>query len=340
MTTKRRATILVTGATGFIGGRLVAELAARGECVRALGRDETTLAQLAGPNVESFRADLRDQERIADACRGVDMVYHVGALSSPWGKTADFQGINVGGTEAIVEGCRRHGVRRLVYVSSPAVLSNGADQANLSDDTAYPDRFTSEYARTKKEGEDRVNAAHNDMEAVIIRPKAVFGPGDRALLPRLLAAARRGRLPQIGNGTNRVDLTYADNVVHGLLLAGRSSSATGRTYTLTNDESPRLWEVIATVLARLGIPPIRRIVPVPVALTAARLMEAAAQVTGKEPLLTRYSVLILARTQTYDISAARRDLGYSPVVSLEEGMERTIAALADNPTHNPGAAPC
>jgi nucleoside-diphosphate-sugar epimerase len=340
VTTKCRATILVTGATGFIGGHLVAELAARGVRVRALGRDETTLAHLAGPNVESFRADLRDRERIADACRSVDTVYHVGALSSPWGKTADFEAINVGGTETVLEGCRRHGVRRLVYVSSPAVLSNGTHQTNLTDDTPYPAHFTSVYARTKKEGEDRVNAARNDLETVIVRPKAVFGPGDRALLPRLLAAARQGRLPQIGDGTNRVDLTYADNVVHGLLLAGESAVAVGRTYTITNGESPLLWEVITAVLSRLGISPIRRIVPVPVALAVAGLMETAAHTTGKEPLLTRYSVLILARTQTYDISAARRDLGYSPIVSLEEGIERTIAAFTDHPASASVAASC
>jgi 2-alkyl-3-oxoalkanoate reductase len=323
--------ILVTGATGFIGGHLVEELAARGERVRALGRDETVLARLTCSNVEPFRADLRDRERIPEACRGAELVYHVGALSSPWGRTADFEAINVGGTEAVIEGCRRHGVRRLVYVSSPAVLSNGMDQENLTDDAPYPARFTSVYARTKKEGEDRVNAARNDLETVIIRPKAVFGPGDRALLPRLLAAARQGRLPQIGDGRNRVNLTYVDNVVQGILLAGHSPAAVGRTYTLTNGESPRLWEVITTVLSRLNIPPIRRTVPVPAALTVAGVMEAAARVTGKEPLLTRYSVLILARTQTYDISAARRDLGYSPIVSLAEGIERTSAAFADSP---------
>ncbi len=334
-------TVLVTGATGFVGAHLTRALLARGERVRALGRDFGPIVDLVDAGAEPVRADLRDRAAVANACRGAEVVYHVGALSAPWGRRADFEAVNVGGTEAVVAGCLRHGVRRLVYVSSPSVVFDGRDHENLTDDAPYPSRFGSVYSRTKKEGEDRVKAAggQSGLETVIIRPKAVFGPGDRALLPRVVAAARRGRLPQIGDGNNRVDLTYVGNVVHGLLLAADApAAAAGRTYTLTNGEPVRLWDVLREVLRRLGVPARLRPVPLPVVLAAAGAMEAAAALTGREPTLTRYSALILARTQTHDISAARRDLGYAPVVSVAEGLERTVAAFAGRGASEEAAA--
>jgi nucleoside-diphosphate-sugar epimerase len=258
----------------------------------------------------------------------VDRVCHAGAVSSPWGSRTEFQETNVTGTSNIIAGCVAHGVRRLVYISSPSVVFNGKDQEGLTEQAPYPPRFTSTYSETKKLGEDLVNAAREGgrgLETVILRPKAIFGPGDTALLPRLMAAARRGRLPQIGDGLNRVDLTYVDNVVDGALAALDSTAAVGKTYTLTNGESRLLWEVIRDVLRRSGLDTNLRQIPVSLAYSAASLMEGVSTITRREPLLTRYSVLILARTQTYNITAARRDLSYAPRVSIAEGIERTLA---------------
>ena len=165
------------------------------------------------------------------------------------------------------------------------------------------------------------------METVILRPKAIFGPGDTSLLPRLIAAAQRNRLPQIGNGANRVDLTYVDNVVHAITLSLTQAEASGGIYTITNGESPRLWDVIQRVLRELGLNDRLRQVPYHVAYAIAACMEAKSALTGREPLLTRYIVAVLGQTQTYDISAARCDLNYAPQVSLEDGLEHTIAAI-------------
>lgn len=316
---------LVTGATGFLGMNLVRALLDRGESVRASGRDREKLAVLAEMGAETVAADLRDRPAIDAACAGVDRVCHSGALSAPWGARREFEAINVGGTANVIAGCLEHGVRRLVYISSPSVLFDGRDQENLTDAAPYPARFVSVYSETKKWGEDQVKAANGRMETVVLRPKAMFGPGDASLLPRLLSAARRHRLPQIGSGENRVDLTYVENVVDGTLGALDSGSAVGGTYTLTNGESPRLWDVIRSVLKSAGLSADLRRVPLSIAYGAATLMEAHSAVTRREPLLTRYSVLILARTQTYDISAARRDLGYAPRISIAEGLERTLA---------------
>lgn len=317
--------VLVTGGTGFLGRHLGRALLERGDRPYLMGRDFGPTAELVGAGAVAVRADLRDREAVVAACAGVDAVVHAGALSAPWGPRDEFQSINVGGTEHVIEGCRAHGVARLVHVSSPSVTFDGRDVRDQTEDAPYPRRFASVYSLTKKVAEDRVNAAR-DVPSVILRPKAIFGPGDRALLPRLVAAARAGRLPRVGDGKNRVDLTYVENVVRSILLAIESTAAVGRTYTITNDEHVPLWDAIRDVLQRLGVPARPRPVPLPVVLAAAAVMEARAAVTGREPTLTRYSAAILARTQTYDISAAKRDLRYAPETSVAEGIERTLAA--------------
>ena len=319
--------ILVTGGTGFLGQHLARALLARGHGVCIAGRDFGTAQEVITAGAQSVIADLRDRAAITAACAGVDAVFHVGALSAPWGNRRDFFAINVDGTAHVIDGCRIHNVSRLIYVSSPSVLFDGKDQRDLTDAAPYPHRFASVYSLTKKLGEDLVNKS--GLAAVTLRPKAIFGPGDRALLPRLIDAARRGRLPQIGNGRNLVDLTYVDNVVHALVLALDAPAAVGNTYTITNNEHTSLWDVIKSVLRRLGINDQLRRVPLPVALAAATLMEARAAMTKQEPTLTRYTAAILGRTQTYNISAAKRDLGYTPLVSVAEGVERTLAALKE-----------
>lgn len=320
--------ILVTGSTGFLGQHLVRALLKRGHRVWMLGRHFEGASSLLEAGAIRVQADLRDRAQITSACARMDAVYHVGALSAPWGRSADFHAINVGGTEHVIAGCMQHNVGRLIVVSSPSVLFNGRDQQLLNDAAPYPARFISTYSATKKLAEDRVNAAiRQGLPALIVRPKAIFGPGDTALFPRLIRAARAGRLPQIGSGRNLVDLTYVANVVQALVLALQAPGAVGKTYTITNGEHVPIWNVIRMVLRQLDIPAQLRTLPVTVAMAVARLMELRARLTGREPLLTRYSVAALARTQTYDISAARHDLGYLPAVSVAEGIRLTLADL-------------
>src|SRR5579875_138358 len=287
---------LITGGTGFLGRYLARMLLARGDGVRLLGRNFADVQDLIRAGATPIAADLRDAKAVITACKGVEIVFHAGAMSEPWGRRADFFDINVGGTQAVLAGCKLHRVRRLVYVSSPSVVFDGTDQIDATEDVPYPKRFASVYSLTKKLGEDIVRGAGGALETVILRPKAVFGPGDRALLPRLMAAARRHRLPQIGDGHNFVDLTYVENVACALHLAATAPQAAGHTYTITNDEHPRLWEVIRHVVQALSLPPIRRVIPVEAALALAGALEGIAMLTGKEPILTRYTVSILART--------------------------------------------
>jgi 2-alkyl-3-oxoalkanoate reductase len=321
--------VLVTGGTGFLGRNVVRRLLTDGDEVRVLARNPGAATDLAKEGAEIVSGDLRQGRTVISACDGVDAVIHTAALSAPWGRKREFLVNNVVGTRHVLTGCKTHQVRRLIYISSPSVVFTGQDQVDLADDAPYPTRFVSMYSATKAIAEKMVSRAvtEDGLSAINLRPKAIFGPGDTSLLPRLIAAARVGRLPQIGDGTNRVDLTYVENVAHAIALALRSEKAVGGTYTITNGESVLLWEVIRRVLEHVGLSTKLKAFPVPVALAAATLMEARASITGKEPLLTRYTVQILARTQTYDISAARRDLGYEPIVPLEEGIRRTLEAL-------------
>lgn len=315
--------ILITGGTGFLGRYVARMLLERGHQVRLMGRDFTESSALIAAGAVPVHADLRDHAAVISACAGADAVVHAGALSAPWGPRRDFLAMNLGGTAAVIAGCRRHAIARLVVVSSPAVVFSGRDHHNTTEAAPYPRRPSSIYAHSKRLAEELVRAAP-DVPAVILRPKAIFGPGDRALLPRIVAAARAGRLPQIGHGRNLVDITYVENVAHAITLALTANAAVGRTYHITNGEHVPLWDLIRELLRRLDIPAHLPPVPLSLMLAAAAAMEVRAALTGREPLLTRYSVAILARTQTYDISAARRDLGYVPLISVDAGVAKTL----------------
>lgn len=319
--------ILITGGTGFLGQWLARALLQSGQRVFIGGRDFGKAAHLLQTGAVAAPFDLRDRSATLSACKDMDVVCHVGALSAPWGNKQEFWDTNVGGTQAVIEGCRQYKVQRLIHISSPSVVFDGRDQFNVTESSPYPAHFLSEYARTKMLAEGAVIAS--GLNAISVRPKAIFGPGDQALLPRLTAAARAGRLPIVGNGKNLVDLTYVENVVQAIQLAIEKPFATG-VYTITNDEHVPLWTVIRTVLERLGVSThLRRVSPT-LALALATLMEWRAALTDVEPLLTRYSVALLYCNQTYDISAAKRDLGYRPQVSVAEGIERTLAAYVSD----------
>ena len=318
--------ILVTGGTGFLGRRLVSALLDRGHQVYLMGRNFSSVEELLADGAIPVVCDLRDHDAVHAACEGMHTVYHTAALVAPWGKRTDFFEINVRGTEAVLDGCRMHGVRRCIHVSSSCVTFTGRDQLNSSESAVYPRHFSSVYPLSKQYAERLVNAAVMDLQTVIIRPHAIFGPHDR-WLPRMLEMARQQRLYQIGNGRNRMDMTYVDNVVHALLLSLYAPNAIGKTYIITNDEHVVLWNALRSILQKLKLPTHLRTLPLPMALALASTMEKQATLTGTPPLLTRYVSSMLACSQTYNISAARKDLAYEPVVSVSEGIERTLESL-------------
>ncbi|MEF3303230.1 NAD-dependent epimerase/dehydratase family protein [Paenibacillus sp. GYB003] len=315
---------LVTGGTGFLGKRLALALRDKGWDVSALGRQADKGAELQRLGVRFVPADLRDREAVEAACAGQDAVFHCGALSASWGAYSAFYESNVKGTEHVVAGCRRHGVARLVHVSTPSVYFGSSHRLNVRETDPLPKRQASHYAETKRLAELAVlNGCAQGLSAVIVRPRALFGPEDGSILPRLIEANRTRGIPLIDGGRALVDLTYVDNAVQALLLCQAApETSSGRAYNISNGEPLPFAEAVGKLFGLLGLRPRYKPLPFAAAYAAAGLMELSARLLpgGREPLLTRAMSGMLGRSQTLDIGAARRDLGYSPGVSVEDGM--------------------
>lgn len=320
--------VLVTGATGFLGQALARRLHSQQADVSALGRNPAVLAQLEREGMRPIRADLADREALAAACQGQAIVFHVGALAAPWGRAQDFYHSNVLGTQNVIAGCETHGVQRLVHVSTPSIYFGLDSLVNVAEGALLPPRPVNEYARTKLLAETEIDSAFaRGLPVITIRPRAIFGPGDTTILPRLITRLKTGRLPVIGDGQNVIDMTYVENVVDALLLCAASPAATlGKKYNITNGEPTALWPLIAKLCKALGYPYPKRHIPYPVADGIATLLEVVYRLRPgqPEPPLTRYSVALLAKNTTLDISAARRELGYQPRISVEDGFQRFV----------------
>jgi nucleoside-diphosphate-sugar epimerase len=321
----RQVKVLVTGATGFLGGALARRLHRMGWNVTAVGRNREAGAQLETDGIRFMRADLTDAAAMLDACRGQEIVFHSGALSSPWGLANEFYASNVFGTENVVQGCMENQVGRLVHVSTPSIYFACESRLNVREDDPLPVKPINEYARTKLLAERVVDQAHRDGLAVItIRPRAIFGPGDTTILPRLIDRLQRRRLRVIGDGQNVADLSYVENVVDALILCVDSPVSTlGQKYNITNGEPVKLWEMVEKLCAALGLEYPKKRIAYPLTNAVAGAMEAVYRLLPDhpEPPLTRYAVGVLAMSTTLDIKAARRDLGYVPRISNEEGFD-------------------
>ncbi len=334
--------ILVTGASGFIGSHLARSLAESGHVVTATGRNRYAAPRLLHQNIQFAQADIRDRSAVAELCQGQDLVYHVAALTSDWASRRLFQDVNVGGTQNVVDACLACPVNRLVHVSSSAVFFEFRDKLDLPDDAEYAKRPCCTYGATKIEAERIVQRAVGaGLDAVIVRARAVFGPGDNSLLPRLVEAARVGRLRQIGDGRNRLDLTYIDNLIHALVLAADRGGA-GMACTITNGEPIRLWDALPEILSDLGVAMRPGKIPRRLAHLAATLSELRGTVLpgSGEPSLTRYRVGLVSTSQTFSQETARRELGYEPPIPLGEGIRRTVASMTTrDDCHSPVHVP-
>ena len=321
---------LVTGATGFLGKALARRLKTRGDEVTVLGRNPAILAELEREGLRPLRGDLADAAVVQTACQGQELVFHAGALSSAWGPAEAFYRANVLGTRNVIAGCEAGGVRRLVHVSTPSIYFRFESRLAVAENSPLPAKTANEYARTKLLAEGEIDrACARGLPVITIRPRAIFGEGDNAILPRLISRLQSGRLRIIGDGLNITDLTYVENVVDALLLCAEAPDALlGRKYNITNGEPQLLWGLIEQLCAALGYQYPRRRISYPAAMALAAVLEAVCRrLPGQpEPLLTRYMVGVLAKSTTLDISAARRDLGYRPRVSVQAGFERFLHA--------------
>lgn len=324
---------LVTGAGGFLGLYLVERLVARGDRVRALCRNRRPALDSLG--VETVQADIRHRDETIAACRDIDVVFHTAGLAGLAGPWYRFCETNYWGTRYVVDGCLKHGVKRLVFTSSPSVTFDGTDQRGVDESAPYARAWLGHYAHTKALAERHVLASNGlgELLCCALRPHLMWGPRDRHLVPRLLQRGREGRLRRVGDGTNLIDTVYIENAADAHLLAADAltpgSPVAGRAYFITQGEPVNCWDWINRLLALAGIGPVTRSISLGAAWRIGRFYEWVCGILRRtcDPPMTRFLAAQLTRSHYYDISRARDDFGYQPRVSTDEGMQRLAASL-------------
>ncbi|NEW05746.1 NAD-dependent epimerase/dehydratase family protein [Paenibacillus sp. SYP-B3998] len=315
---------LVTGGTGFLGKRLAYRLRDLGWEVTVIGRKDLVGKQLAAQGIRYVSLDLRHREEVIKVCKDQEAVFHCAARSASWGAYSDFYDSNVKGTEHVIAGCLRHGVERLIHVSSPSVCFRYTNRLGVTESDALPKKQASPYAATKRLAELAIEKAGAEgLRALIIRPRAIFGPGDTSILPRIIEANATRGVPMIDGGRALIDLTYIDNVVDALLLCQCApEQVLGRTFHITNGEPMPFVKAAELLFSKLGMSLHTKKLSFPAAFAAASVLEGLAtwSASQQEPMLTRAVVGMLGRSQTLDIRAAQLELGYSAKVSIDTGL--------------------
>ncbi len=329
---------LVTGGGGFLGQYIVEQLLARGDEVTVFARGNYPQLEEIGATL--IRGDLQNSEAVNKACQGMDTIFHVAAKAGDWGSWDSYYQPNVVGTKNIINACRQNNVPKLINTSTPSVVANSHSRAGDDESLPYPDKFESFYSHTKAIAEQMVNAANSpDLLTVSLRPHIIFGPRDTQLMPRLIARAKAGKLIQVGDGSNLMDVTYVEDAARAHLQAADAlepgsavastvaSAVAGSVYFVSQDAPVNLWDFVNNLLVELDIPPIKRKVSLPVARKIGGTLEfihRTFKLKG-EPRLTRFLANELALSHYYNISAAKNDFGYSPQFTVDEAVQRTLA---------------
>ncbi|MFA5701341.1 MAG: NAD-dependent epimerase/dehydratase family protein [Desulfuromonas sp.] len=323
---------LVTGGGGFLGKAIVERLLHRNIEVVSVSRSHH--AHLAALGVEQFGADLAAMAPEHPAFAGCTMVFHVAAKAGVWGAYAEYYRANVLGTANVIAACRHHGIDKLVYTSSPSVVFDGEPLEGADESLPYPQHFDAPYPETKAIAEQQVLAANDStLATVALRPHLIWGPGDNHLVPRILERGRKRQLRRIGRQNNLVDCVYIDNAADAHILAAEKLIAGadigGRAYFISQGDPRPLWDIVNAILACVDVPPIERHIPVRAAYAIGWLLEKIYTITGShaEPRITRFVARELSCAHWFDISAAQRDLGYQPRISMEQGLKMLRESL-------------
>ncbi|MDY7082049.1 MAG: NAD-dependent epimerase/dehydratase family protein [Halobacteria archaeon] len=318
---------LVTGGGGFVGRYIVERLVGRGDDVSIFCRG--SYPEIEEMGVDVIRGNLKNAEDVSDAVEGHDAVFHVASKIDMWGRYDDFYEINVEGTEHVIDACLEHDVSDLIYTSSASVVFDCDDLEGVDESQPYPDKYLAPYPETKMMAEKRVRGVNgkNGLKTVILRPHLIYGPRDESLAPRFIEQGEKGKIPVIGDGDNKVDLSYVGNVADAHILALESDEAAGETYFITDDNPVNVWDFLNDLFDRLGVPEIDDQRPYRLVYYFGALNELVYKLLGKydeEPRITRFLAAELAKSHYFDISKAKEELGYEPRVSTEEGVERYV----------------
>ena len=323
--------VLVTGATGFVGSALAARLAADGVHVVALSRQADPAPR--HDNIEWLRGDLEDANRLNDVTRDVSAVFHVGGMVGHYGSRAKYLRANVGGTRDLLEACRRNGVSSFVFTSTPSVIADGTDHFGVDESHPYSRRFQSPYSESKALAEQAVRAASDTtLRTVCVRPHMIWGIGPSHWVGGLRKLALRRKLYQVGDGRNRVGMTFMDDCVSAHIAAWRAVEADaavgGQAFFVNGGAPVVLWDWVRELARAAGWPGIQGSISKPVAAAGATVCDALAKISGGALYfpISRYLITELTTDHWSRIDRARAWLGYEPVVTVEEGIERIAEA--------------
>jgi nucleoside-diphosphate-sugar epimerase len=325
---------LVTGGGGFLGSAIVRRLCERNATVISLARH--LYPDLEALGVRQIQGDIAEARVVSAAAAGCDLVFHVAAKAGIAGPYEEYHRVNVLGTENVLSACLEHGIRKLIYTSSPSVVFDGKDMEGVDESVPYPDHYEAYYPQTKALAEQIVLGGNSPaLATVALRPHLIWGPGDNQLVPRILARGRAGRLRRIGTESKLIDSTYIDNAADAHLLAADrlepDSEVAGNAYFISQGEPLPLWDLVNRILAAGGLGPVTKRVSFRTAYTMGWLLEGTywlLRLRG-EPPMTRFLARELTTAHWFDIRAARRDLGYTPTVSISEGLRRLEAWLKE-----------
>jgi 2-alkyl-3-oxoalkanoate reductase len=326
----RNSPVFITGASGFIGGKIAGRLLQQGRPVRVLSRKPLPEFEKLGATVVT--GDLDDPGALFRGAEGAGTVFHVAGRVGVWGAVEEFFHVNVEGTRNVISICQALSTPRLIYTSSPSVVYNGGDLRGVNESAPLCTEAPCAYPTSKAAAEREVAQANSpELSTVSLRPHLVWGPGDQNLVPRMLDLADKGRLKIIGSGQNTVDLTHIANVVDAHLqaenaLADKSALVGGKAYFITNGEPVLMWEWINQVLRGLNLPQVTRRMSLKSAGVIGGVFETLWRLLPllDEPPLTRFMAREMATDHWFDISAARRELGYEPRITMAAGTAELI----------------
>lgn len=319
-------TVLVTGATGFLGTYIIKELQEAGYTVAAFGRNTQVGEQLRRQGVRFISGDLTCYEDVLQACQGMEAVIHAGALSTLWGKWEDFYQTNVRGTEHVLKACQHHQVQRLVHISSPSIYAAPCHQLQIKETESPQTNSLNYYIKSKLLAEAKVTQSPH-LPWVILRPRGLFGLGDTSLFPRILKMSQTRGIPLVEGGQQLVDMTCVENAALACRLAMEQAAAIHQIYNISNGEPYPFKDLLDWTLDALHLPKRYRAVNGQLLQGLARILEGVYKLfrISKEPPLTRYTSYLLCYSQTLDISKAQKELGYSPLIHIKEGIQRYAA---------------